>query len=334
MPVAVSATVSGLAANTTYKFRIIALNPGGTGTGTPEATFTTTLVNPPTVITAAASSITQTSATLNATVNPNEGNVDECKFEWGETTTYTKTEKCATLPGSGTSPVAVSAAIAGLTNKKTYHFRISAHNVGGGTSTGQDQTFNAASTHVYQNRAIGTEGEQVHDIAWGTLKFTNASYGEVECHTIGAGFLENPTGGGSATGKASTFVPYECESASCTALGGTAIQVTPEKLPWSTEATEVAGGAFRLRTGNRINAGGAVFLKVNCVGVKNTQFFAEVVPRVLNNGISIGSAPDEEQFDQPGSGELESVALLGLKLAGKVKFEGYGGEELIEVKNP
>jgi hypothetical protein len=57
------------------------------------------------------------------------------------------------------------------------------------------------------------------------------------------------------------------------------------------------------------------------------------VPRVLNNGISIGSAPDEEQFDQPASGELESE-VGGLKLAGKNKLEGYGGEELIGVKNP
>ena len=89
-----------------------------------------------------------------------------------------------------------------------------------------------------------------------------------------------------------------------------------------------------MRTGNRIKAAEAAFLRVNCVGVKNTQFFAEVAPKVLNNGISIGSAPDEEEFDQPGSGELESEALGGLKLAGKVKFEGYAEEELIEVKNP
>jgi hypothetical protein len=88
-----------------------------------------------------------------------------------------------------------------------------------------------------------------------------------------------------------------------------------------------------MRTGNRIKAAEAAFLRVNCVGVKNTQFFAEVAPKLLHDGISIGSAPEESEFDQPGSGELES-GLGGLKLAGKVKFEGYGGEELIEVKNP
>jgi hypothetical protein len=57
-----------------------------------------------------------------------------------------------------------------------------------------------------------------------------------------------------------------------------------------------------------------------------------VVPKVLNDGISIGSGPDEEEFDQPGSGELESEGLGGLKFSGRVKIEGYGGQELIEVK--
>ena len=89
-----------------------------------------------------------------------------------------------------------------------------------------------------------------------------------------------------------------------------------------------------MRTGTRIKAAGAVFLRVNCVGVKNTQFFAEDVPKLLNNGFAIGAGPDEQEFDQPGSGELESEALGGLKLAGKVKFEGYGSQELIEVRNP
>ena len=68
------------------------------------------LVNPaPIAVTGPASEITQTTATLSATVNPDGGNVTQCTFEYGTGTEYGKTEKCTTLPGSGTSPVAVSA---------------------------------------------------------------------------------------------------------------------------------------------------------------------------------------------------------------------------------
>ena len=136
-PVEVSAEVTGLSTNTTYHFRISATNSGGTGTGSDE-TFTT-LPNAPMVVTKAASEVKQTTATLNATVNPNGGNVTKCEFEYGETTSYGKTASCASLPGSGTSAVAVSAAVTGLAANTTYHFRISATN-GGGTSKGADET--------------------------------------------------------------------------------------------------------------------------------------------------------------------------------------------------
>ena len=123
-----SAAVTGLTANTTYHFRISATNAGGTSKGS-DLTLKT-LPNAPTVETTAASALTQTTATLNATVNPNGGEVSECKFEYGTTEAYGSTASCASLPGSGTSPVAVSAAVTGLTANTTYHFRISATNAG------------------------------------------------------------------------------------------------------------------------------------------------------------------------------------------------------------
>jgi hypothetical protein len=123
-------------------------------------------------------------------------------------------------------------------------------------------------------------------------------------------------------------------SASCKAAGGTGIEVIPGELPWSPEATEPATGVFRMRTGNKTKAAGAVSLGVDCIGVKNAEFLGESAPRVLNNGVSIGATPGEEEFDQPGSGELENVTLGGLKIAGKLKIQGYGAQEFIEVKNP
>jgi phosphodiesterase/alkaline phosphatase D-like protein len=136
-PVAVSAPVTGLAANTPYHFRISATNGSGTNKGNDETLKT--LPNPPAVVTKAATLITQGSATLNATVNPNGANVTECKFEYGPTETYGSTASCSSLPGSGNSPVAVSAPVTGLAANTPYHFRISATN-GSGTNKGNDET--------------------------------------------------------------------------------------------------------------------------------------------------------------------------------------------------
>jgi hypothetical protein len=84
--------------------------------------------------------VTPTSATLNAKVNPNASEVSKCTIEYGTTTSYGSSAPCAPSPGSGTSPVAVSASVTGLTSGTTYHFRVSATNAGG-TSQGSDGTF-------------------------------------------------------------------------------------------------------------------------------------------------------------------------------------------------
>jgi hypothetical protein len=96
--------------------------------------------NPPAVTTGSASAIGQTTATLNATVNPEGANVSDCHFDYGTSLSYGSSVPCSSLPGSGTSPVAVSASITSLSPSTTYHFRIVATNVGG-TSTGSDQSF-------------------------------------------------------------------------------------------------------------------------------------------------------------------------------------------------
>jgi phosphodiesterase/alkaline phosphatase D-like protein len=137
-PVAVSAALTGLSPNTTYHFRIQAANAGGTGNGTDETLETAAAA--PTVVTKAASSVTQASATLNATVNPNSGVVSECELEYGNTSGYGSSAPCTPSPGSGGAPVAVSASVMGLAANTTYHFRIQATNVIG-TSRGLDETF-------------------------------------------------------------------------------------------------------------------------------------------------------------------------------------------------
>jgi hypothetical protein len=115
---------------------------GPSGVGAPKglAAFSPSPHPKPTVLTGAASSVQATEAVLNATVNPNGSAITACSFEYGPTTSYGSSVPCSSLPGSGTSPVAVSAAIAALTAKATYHFRIVATNAFG-TSKGTGKQF-------------------------------------------------------------------------------------------------------------------------------------------------------------------------------------------------
>jgi subtilisin family serine protease len=97
----------------------------------------------PTVATLAATSVTQTSATLGATVNPNGSEVSDCFFEYGTTVSYGSTAACSPAPGSGTSSVAVAAPVGGLTASTTYHFRVVAKSAGG-SAEGADLQFTSS----------------------------------------------------------------------------------------------------------------------------------------------------------------------------------------------
>ncbi len=97
----------------------------------------------PTVETKPATSVALSSAVLNGRVDP-EGANTTCKFEYGTTTKYGLSASCAKSPGSGSSPVEVSAAVKGLKAGTPYHFRIAATNAAG-TSKGEDAAFKTES---------------------------------------------------------------------------------------------------------------------------------------------------------------------------------------------
>jgi hypothetical protein len=136
-PIAVNAALSGLQPNTTYHFRVVASNEFGETEGD-DQTFTTMKL--PVVKTQPATKVTDVTATLNGTVNP-EGEATTYQFEYGKTTAYgSKAPVTAASAGSGNSAVTVSEAIAGLAPGTTYHYRLVATN-GGGTVNGSDVTF-------------------------------------------------------------------------------------------------------------------------------------------------------------------------------------------------
>ncbi len=135
----VSATFASFLPNTTYHFRVKATSLNGTTNGA-DMTFTT-LPLPPTATTTVATSVTNTGATLNGTVNGN-GTSTTVTFQYGLDTGYGTTVTATQSPVTGST--AVSKAITGLTNGVTYHYRVVATN-GGGTSNGADMIFSPGS---------------------------------------------------------------------------------------------------------------------------------------------------------------------------------------------
>jgi hypothetical protein len=146
--VKVTASLAGLAAETTYHYRLVAVGLGGAVSG--EDHSFTTEPSPPVVSTLAAE-YTQTLAHLRDVVNP-ERSLTTYYFRLGTTTSYGQSVPVsAASAGSGEAPVAISQLVTGLTPGLTYHYRLVATNAEG-TTTGPDQTLTALAP-LPENRA-------------------------------------------------------------------------------------------------------------------------------------------------------------------------------------
>jgi len=96
----------------------------------------------PTATTSAATSVTATTAQLNASVNPNSLST-QVWFDWGPTTSYGNKAMAAESPATGSSAVSCSADIGVLTAATTYHFRVVAMS-NAGIVYGSDLTFTSS----------------------------------------------------------------------------------------------------------------------------------------------------------------------------------------------
>ncbi|MEY2536416.1 MAG: hypothetical protein QOG67_156 [Verrucomicrobiota bacterium] len=133
--------VAVLQPNTTYHFRLVATNSKGTADGADQVF--TTIPLPPAATTSAATAVSNATATLNGSVNPN-GVAGTAQFEYGTTASYGNTTTAQSISASN-NPTAVSQGIGGLTASTTYHFRVVATTTGG-TTFGADQMFTTASS--------------------------------------------------------------------------------------------------------------------------------------------------------------------------------------------
>ncbi len=143
-PVGVHAGVSGLAADTTYYYRLQAFNANGPNEGEEieDQRFTT---GGPGVHGESASSVTSTSVTLNAEIDPDNAPTSYY-FQYGTSTAYGESVPLApgVALGSGKGDVGVSVHLQGLAAGTVYHYRVVAVGESGGevvTVVGSDETF-------------------------------------------------------------------------------------------------------------------------------------------------------------------------------------------------
>ncbi|MGN6799538.1 MAG: hypothetical protein ACTHKS_15465 [Gaiellaceae bacterium] len=153
-----TAGISGLQVGKTYHFRIVATSDAGTTTGS-DATFTTS--SAPVAVTADATAVSVTTATLRGQVTPN-GLSTTWWFEYGTSTAY-GLKTASHSAGSSTSAKSVSDGVTKLAAGKSYHFRLVAQN-SSGRVYGLDRVFTtigAPTTTTGAAQSVGADTAQL-----------------------------------------------------------------------------------------------------------------------------------------------------------------------------
>ncbi|MFA5934111.1 MAG: hypothetical protein WC795_02735, partial [Candidatus Paceibacterota bacterium] len=184
---AVSDTIYGLQPNTTYYFRAVAQNSYGTNYGQILSLTTSGTVIPPPVIstlpttlTSIATSIGQTSASLNGIVFSN-GSATNVSFEWGSTTALGQTTGSQSL--GIVSAYAFANTISNLQPSTTYYFRAVGTNQYG-TTRGDIVSFTTrgvGSPNIIPTTVVGSSSLVALKIE---TKYATISSGDISDYTV------------------------------------------------------------------------------------------------------------------------------------------------------
>ncbi len=138
-PVSVTISSNGTLFVTELYYNLIRAVTGSGLTPVTSISSISSSTNLPIVTTEAATAITGTGATLNASVNPN-GSPATVFFQWGPTTNYGSNTTSVVLSTNLASSNAVPSVLTGLQSNTVTHFQAVAIN-NGGTSYGGDRSF-------------------------------------------------------------------------------------------------------------------------------------------------------------------------------------------------
>jgi hypothetical protein len=182
--VPVQAKLTGLRGGTVYHFRVVAVKKEK---AIPGNDVTAPATSPLPVLSAEeATEVTDTSATLQASVDPENVPVETCTFEYGTGTNYGTDVPCrpdVQHIGAGSEPVPVRAAIEGLEPNVAYHWRLSVSDKNGEVH-GSDHVFvyPTVGSALPDNRAY----EMVSPVHKNGAKFAGAGYTPIEVGEDGA----------------------------------------------------------------------------------------------------------------------------------------------------
>jgi len=172
----VSVALSGLAQLSGYHYSLVATNIAGMVTGADM--LVTTLTNP-VVSTLTASNITASSATLDASVNPN-GSTTTYWFKYGATTSYGSSTITNSL-ASGAGATIVTNLMTNLLQGTTYHYQINASSAAS-TAAGSDKSLTTlAVTPPQLGSAVMSVGGLFH---FGFTNATGASFSVLATNSL------------------------------------------------------------------------------------------------------------------------------------------------------
>ncbi len=150
----VHADLTGLSTGTTYDFRVVAANDGGSASGTPLtfATIPVAFTDAPT------GTDHHTDATLHGHIDPHGDHITACRFDWGTDTNYGGAPVPCAEGGSFTDPAGVSAFLSHLSPGTPIHYRLHLTTTEDGEALGADRVFTPTPSLVHNLTTIGSAG--------------------------------------------------------------------------------------------------------------------------------------------------------------------------------